>query len=163
MTVGELEGMGDDGISRQPVHGLFVWVSTRALFSTPCSIYLFARQGRNHYTFYLDTPYIPFTLLSTSISCPVFDCGGRLVVLHLEICFLSSILSSARWDDAWVYDEQGAQFGGQCQALGFHCLDGRSILYRPRNCYELFGVWIVNNINSTSCFASNPFVHIRPA
>lgn len=77
MTVGELEGMGDDGISRQPVHGLFVWVSTRALFSTPCSIYLFARQGRNHYIFYLDTPYIPFTLLSTSISCPVLDCGGR--------------------------------------------------------------------------------------
>lgn len=38
-----------------------------------CSIYLFARQGRNHYTFYLDTPYLPFTLLSTSVSFPVSD------------------------------------------------------------------------------------------
>lgn len=65
-------------------------------------------------------------------------------------------------DDAWIYDEQqGAQFGGQCRALGFHCLDGPVKFVLATTLLQIFGMWTVDNINSTSCFTSNPLVHIR--
>lgn len=48
----------------------------KAFFSTNVP-FIFARQGRNHYTFYLDTPYLPFLHPSFClISFPVLDCGG---------------------------------------------------------------------------------------
>lgn len=130
----------------------------------------FARQGRNHYTFYLDTPYLPFTHLSTSTSFPVSDdCGGRWALPHLGISLSSSTSSSARWMTHGFTTSKAHNFGGQCQALEFDCLDGpvqtSSVVnfVLAKTLLRIFGVWTVDNINSTPCFTSNLLVHIQTA
>lgn len=92
----EPEG-ADDGISRQPG----ACVSTR-LSSLHVFHLSFARQGRNHYTFYLDTPYLSFTLLSASSPPQSLTVGGNEQSPLGDFFFYLVGFVAGEVDDAWI-------------------------------------------------------------
>lgn len=87
---------------------LSLWGLDKAFFSTPVP-FIFARQGWNHYTFYLDTPYIPFNPSFCLVSFPVVSgCGSKWASPFGDFFSLPLSARSSARRMTHDYDEQGA-------------------------------------------------------